>query len=166
MIKTLLTLSAFLTIGYLKAQSLPDFSKIPLDSKTDFNETANDAALKASTYLLSSPLDKNDMNRLLSAQYIIKWMTGTPDYHFSLDGHVAKISKKNDDALVLYMACMTKYSLENKADTSDPKKMTLGPTKLFVDYVKSDKNNVKLTRELKKLIDADSKGELEQYLKL
>lgn len=148
------------------AQSLPDFDGIKLESKADFNTTANDAALQAANYLLTTPLEKNNINRLKSIQFVIRWMTGTPEYSFTLDEQATKFAKKNDDLLSLYMAAMTKYVLENKADAKDQNKIKLNAVKLIIIYVKDPNNKVKLNGELKKAIEADEKGELASYLKI
>lgn len=148
------------------AQALPDFASIKLEKKEDFNETSDNAALQASNYLLNTPLDKNNIDRLKALQYIIRWMSGTPDYMFALDEQATKFAKKNDDLLGLYMAAMTKYVLENKADAADQNKVKLNAVKLIVAFAKDERNNVKINAELKKAIAADEKGELASYLKI
>jgi len=146
------------------AQTLPDFDAIKLDKKEDFNAAADNAALQASNFLLSTALEKNNLDRLKSLEYVIKWMSGTPDYSFTLDEQATKFSKKNDDLLGLYMAAMTKYVLENKEDSKDQNKIKLNAVKLIIEYAKNEKNKVKLNSELKKAIEADNKGQLADYL--
>ncbi len=148
------------------AQNLPDFDAIKIEQKEDFNSTTDDAALQASNFLLSTPLAKDNLDRLKSLQYIIKWMSGTPDYNFTLDEQATKFAKKNDDLLGLYMAAMAKYVLENKADSKDQNKIKLNAVKLIIAYAKDQKNNVKLNSELKKAIEADEQGQLATYLKI
>ncbi len=147
------------------AQTLPDFDGIPLEKKEDFNATADNAALQAANFLLNTPLEKNNLDRLKSMQYVIKWMSGTPDFSFTLDAQATKFAKKNDDLLGLYMAAMTKFVLENKADSKDQNKIKLNAIKLIIAYAKEEKNKVKINGELKKLIEADEKGQLGEYLK-
>lgn len=148
------------------AQTLPDYDAIKLEKKEDYNSTADDAALQAANFLFSAPLEKNNIDRLKSLQYIIKWMSGTPDYNFTLDEQATKFAKKNDDLLGLYMAAMTKYVLENKADAKDQNKIKLNTVKLIIAYVKDEKNKVKINTELKKAIEAEEKGQLSEYLKI
>jgi hypothetical protein len=93
-------------------------------------------------------------------------MQGTPDYNFTLDEQTTKFAKKNDDLLALYMAAMVKYVLENKEDSKDQNKIKLNSVKLILSYARDPKNNVKINKELKNLIEADSKGQLAAYLKL
>lgn len=148
------------------AQNLPDFDAINLEKKEDFNSTADNAALQTADFLLSTPLVKNNIDRLKSLQYIIKWMSGTPDYNFTLDGQATKFAKKNDELLGLYMAAMTKYVLENKIESKDQNKIKLNAVKLIIIYAKDEKNKVKINNELKKAIEADDKGQLSEYLKI
>ncbi len=155
-----------LSVQFSFAQSLPDYSSIKLEEKADYNSTANNAALQAANYLFSTPFEKQNMDRLKSMQYIIRWMTGTPDYSFTLDEQATKFAKKNDDLLGLYMAAMTKYVLENNADTKDQNKIKLNAVKIIITYSRDAKNNIKINSELKKAIDADDKGQLPEYLKL
>lgn len=147
------------------AQTLPDFDKIQLEKKEDFNATADNAALQASDFLLSTPLEDGNIDRLKSLQYIILWMTGTPDYTFGIDEAATKLAKNNNDLLSLYMVAMTKYVLEHKADANDQDKIKLNALKLIIAYAKEDKNKVKITAELKKAIKAAEKGQLQEYLK-
>jgi hypothetical protein len=154
----------FLNVTNVFSQNLPNYDEIKLESKEDFNEAANNAALQASNYLLSTPMESNNINRLKSIQFVIRWMTGTPDFSFSLDEQATKFAKKNDDMLGLYMAAMTKYVLENRTDSKNEKKIKLNAVKLIIQYSKDTKNNVNINKELKKAIDADENGKLEEYL--
>jgi len=148
------------------SQNLPDYSSIKLEVKEDYNSVANNAALQAANYILATPVDKKNNDRLKSIVYVIKWMTGTPDYNFTLDEKYTKFAKKNDDLLMLYMVAMAKFVLENNTDSKDQNKIILNAVKLIVAYVKDSKNNVKINNELKKMIEADDNGKLSDYLKL
>lgn len=148
------------------SQTLPDFEAIPLDKKEDFNSTADSAALQASSFLLSTPMEKNNLNRLRSMQYVIRWMTGTPGYSFTLDAQATRFAKKSDDLLALYMAAMTKHVLENKTNASDQNQIKLNALRLIILYAKDEQNNVKLNSELKKIMEAEEKGKLAEYLKI
>ncbi|HSC52687.1 MAG TPA: hypothetical protein VLC98_03670 [Phnomibacter sp.] len=148
------------------AQTLPDFDAIKLETKEDYDSIANDAALQGSNYLLSTPLEANNINRLKSLQYVIRWMSGSPEYNFTLDEQAVKFAKKNDDLLGLYMAAMTKFVLENKADAKDQNKIKLNAVKIIIAYAKNENNKVKINSELRKVIEADEKGQLSEYLKI
>jgi len=162
----LFSILLFLTVNNVFSQSLPKYDEIKLETKEDFNDAANNAALQASNYLLSTPMDSKSIDRLKSLQFIIKWMSGTPDFSFTLDEQATKFAKNNDDLLGLYMAAMTKYVLENKTESKNQNKIKLNAVKLIIQYSKDIKNNVKINKELKKAIEADEDGKLEDYLKI
>lgn len=159
-----LVLLGAVSMGY--GQSLPNYTTIALEDKEDYNAEAEAAALKAANYLLESPVAKKDLYRLNSAAYLLKWMTGTPAYTFSLDDDLAKVWKSNDDILLVYMASMSKYVLEHPDQAKNAQDVKLHAFKLLIDYVKVPKNNIKVNGELKKLVEAGNKGELETYLHL
>ena len=148
------------------AQIVPGLEDIILEKKEDFNSAADNAALHSANFLLSTPLEKNNIDRLKALRYVIKWMSGTPDYGFTLDEQATKFTKKNDDLLGLYMAAMTKYVLENKSDSKDQNKIKLNAVRLIINYAKVEGNKVKINSELKKAIEADENGRLSEYLKI
>lgn len=161
-----LYLLLLITFNESFSQSLPKYDEIKLEAKEDFNDAANDAALKAATYLLSTPMESKSIDRLKSLQYIIKWMSGSPDYSFTLDEQATKFTKSNEDLLGLYMAAMTKYVLENKSESNNQNKIKLNAVKMIIAYAMDTGNNVKINKELKKVIEADENGRLEEYLKI
>jgi len=160
------TLCFVLTVNFGLSQVLPKYDEIKLETKDDFNEIANNSALQASNYLLSTPMDSKSIDRLRSLQFIIKWMTGSPDYSFTLDEQATKFAKGNDDLLGLYMAAMTKYVLENKAESKNQNTIKLNAVRIIIKYAKDINNKVKINKELKKVIEAEENGKLEEYLKI
>lgn len=145
------------------SQTLPNFDEIKLELAADY-KTAEPAVLQSAGYILSVPFEKNDLNRLKSLQLIIKWMTGTPDYSFTLDNVATKIAKGNDDLIGLYMVCMTKYCLENSSTAKDQKAVKLNSIKLLLAYCENENNKMKMTKQLKKMSEANKNGELEKEL--
>ena len=150
--KITLLLAAFAFVLSIHAQKLPDISSIKLNNKEDFNSNANETALKVSVYLLTTPVQKNNADRLLACLYLKKWMKGTPEFYFNLDEDAARLAKTNDDLFIVFMAAMTKYVLENPSDATDVKKVKLNSVKILIEYAKNPKNNVNLTGDLKKTI--------------
>lgn len=146
------------------AQSITDFSKIKLESDTDY-KAANNYVLEASNFVLSTPYEKDNVQRLNAIRFVLQWMAGTPDFTFSLDATIMdKVVKGNDDLLGLYMICMTKYCLENKDSSKDEKLVKLNSVKLILTYCENPENNIKMPKPLKKLSEANKKGELEKEL--
>lgn len=78
-------------------------------------QTEKSKVLLYANYLFDNPANKEELNRLYAIQYIMKWMTGTPDYKFELGKREIELTKGNSDLLGLYMAAITKVVLEIKA---------------------------------------------------
>jgi hypothetical protein len=149
--------------NYGSGQSTQNFDKFKLGTPEEC-KAAEPLALKASTYVLSTPFEKKDLVRLQSLSFIMSWMDATPDYTFTIDEASTKICKGNTDLLGLYVSAMTKYCLENPSSAKDEKAVKLNAITYVLNYCENPKNNMKMTKELKKLSDAKSKGELEKEL--
>ena len=149
---------------YSFPQQTPDFDQIKLETKEDFNAESDNAALKASEYLLSTVYDSKDLSRLKAAQYLMRWMTGSPTYTFTIDNIAMKISKKDSDLLWLYLAGMAKYCIENKESGKNEAEVRVNAIKIMLAYCQNPVYKVKIKGELKKLIEANEKGKLQDYL--
>ncbi len=145
------------------SQTPPNFDLIKLEQTADY-KAANPFALQTANYLLYTPLKNENPDRVKSLQFIYKWMTGTPDYSFRLDEASSKLFKGSNELMGVYMAAMVKYSLENKTAAKDPKSVKLNSLVMMLDYCEKKENNVRMSKQLKKLFDAKAKGELEQLL--
>lgn len=142
------------------AQPGPDYTSIRLEAKEDYTDETDKAALQAASQILSTPVNDKNLPRLEAAQFLIRWMTGTPTYQFNLDGKVTKFAK--DDLLIVYMAAMAKYCLQNPADKEDQKKVQVNAIKALLGYCRQF--DIRMAGELKRLNSAHEKGELEKYL--
>ena len=145
------------------SQTLPDFDKIKLETAADYR-AADSVALTASNFLLIRPFDFNDINNVTSQLFILKWMSGTPDYGFTFADVTSKILNDKRDLTGLYLACLVKFCLENKSSAKDQNIIKLNSLKLLLTYCENPLNKVKMTKQLKKLSEANKKGELEKEL--
>lgn len=162
--KTFCFLLAFVLVTLVSSAQAPvDYASLKTDKKEDFTEGVNKAALQAAGRLLELPLEKDNPERVDAFRYLMRWMSGTPDYNFEIDETATSISKGNDDLLVVYLASMCKFALENKEAAKDKKTLKVNAVRGVLAYCKTQ--NVKLTGELKKMNKAQEAGALETYLK-
>ena len=157
--KFLLGLVCFFAI-YSNAQNA--FSEIKLEAKEDYH-LAEPAVLKASAYLFTSKYDKDDLERLYAIEFIMRWISGTPDFTFELDEKFSKPFLHETDLMGLYMAALAKYAIEHKDQAKDSKQVNLSAVRMVIEYSNKPSNNLKQTGELKKIATALKKGELEKY---
>ncbi len=138
------------------------YGDISLEQKGDF-KGAESSVLKAAAYLFTSKYDKDDLDRLYAIEFIIKWMSGTPDYKFELNEKFSKPFVNETDLMGLYMAGMARYAIQNKSKNPDPSTICLNAIKLVIEYSSKSANNLKQTAEMKKIASAIKKGTLEKY---
>ena len=148
---------------YLHAQTLPNFDLIKMEKTIDY-KAAEPFALQTANYLLGIPFKKENKDRLNCLRFINKWMNGTPDYSFVFRDVVDKIGRENNDLLGLYMAALAKYTLENKVVAKDTKVAKLNAIIILLNYCDNKDNNLRMSKQLKKLSEAKEKGTLEQAL--
>ena len=161
--KCLFTPLAILLSCVAFSQNMPQTDGIKLDTKENYR-AVDTVALHAATYLLSTPIDRNNMNRLKAIQFLMKWMEGTPDYTFSITGNPVSLFVKDLDMMSVYMASLVSYAIQNKS-VKDDHTIILNATKTLIVYLDNKSNNVNMTGKLWKLSDAEKKRELESYLK-
>ena len=112
---------------------------------------AEPKVLECSNFLLSTPFEANNLNRLSAMQYVLKWMEGT-DYSFSIDSKAVELTEGNNDLFGLYMMALPKVVLENKGANLSNDEIHNRVVTLLIAYCKNEKNNMKPTKKLKKLM--------------
>lgn len=141
------------------------FADLPFETKSSFKQ-GEPEILKMTNYILENPGNDSDAKRLTALRNIIKWMSGTPDYMFSLDESLSAVMKKNDAVVGLYMTALAKTALEKPEISKDQNQMKLNAFTLLLNYCENPVNGVKQTKELKKAIEAKNSGQLNAYLKI
>ena len=152
-----------ISVGTGFAQNLPKFDQYKFNTTSDY-KLADSAVLQTANFLLSTPIDQNNPTRIKAGQFVMRWMEGTPDYTFSLEQNAIKYLSGNVDLMLLYMTSMAKYALETKS--TDVKVITINGVKTLLAYVNNPTSNVKKDKNLKKLSDANDRGNLEDLLNL
>jgi len=141
-----------------------DYSTIVMKTDADY-KVADKYALEASNYVLSKPLNAKDQKIAEATKFILTWMEGTPDYTFNIaSSAMSKLVEENEALLGVFYAGMTKYSLDNPTKADDMKLVQLNGMKAVISYAEKSGNNVTISPTLKKLIEANKKGELEKAL--
>lgn len=155
----LLVIAAFTSYS----QQLPDFTKIPLTRASEY-KNAEPSVLRAAVYVLSMPFSKDDQSRIRCVKFILKWMTGTPDYSFTFGDSKTKYFKNQSDLMGLYMAAMSKYALENPALSKDQNTVGVNAMVAVLTYSNNPTNNINMTQPMKKLWEANEEGKLSEAL--
>lgn len=127
------------------------YQDIKLEKPSDYKET-EPLALSAATFLLTTAFVESDAGRSGALQFLSTWMAGTKDYSFSMQGMVEDISSDRN-LLNIFIAAMAKYSLENKTASVNPMRVELNAAKLVLAYCDDPKNNFKLKKKYRKILE-------------
>jgi hypothetical protein len=167
-IKALIIVAVILLVGnVLTAQDYSKLENIVLKDRTDYSKN-EDLVLECSNYLINSPIETldKDLNHLKALQFIMRWMEGTPDYMFSLDEPIGSVTRSNTTLLGIYMACMTKFVIENKDKSKDQNEIKYNSFITFIKYCEDPTKNVKQSKVIKELIKAKNENSLMEYLNI
>jgi len=159
--KLLLTLSLVLTLSLANAQTPPDYSKYPMEKEEQFTK-ANEAALQTANYLLGTPINKDPQKRLEAMQFLLLWMQGSPDYTFALD-NTFTIAGGDQQIMGLYLAALVKHHIDNKVKEGNTD-VSVATLKAMATYIDNKPNNVTPTGDLKKMVEANKKGTLKEFV--
>lgn len=152
----------FTSIYYSYSQELPNLKHIKLNKNAHYKD-AEPTALKVTTYLFETPINKKNSSRTEAGQFLIKWMNGTLDYTFFLGEKETNYFNTDSDLMLMYMAGLTKFTLENST-IKDQKELVLGTMRLVLPYLDKQEDKKSWSKELWQLNDANQKGKLEEFL--
>lgn len=127
-------------------------------------ENTNSKVLKACEFLLNTPMVKKNEDRERAGGLIVKWMQSTPDYSFVINDFVHEMTKGKENLMQLYLAGLAKATLESTNPYEEQEEIQATCMHAFLDYCAEPSNNVKSTKEMKKVLDARDEGRLFEYL--
>lgn len=152
----------FSTAIYSYAQEFPNLKNIKLNKKSHF-KSAEPEVIKLVNYLFETPIDTKNHSRKEAGEFLIKWMNGTPDYVFVLEDKETVYFNTDADLMLIYMASLTKFMLENKSEKNQ-NAIILGAMKLALTYLNQQENKKKWSALLWQLNDANLHGKLTTFL--
>jgi hypothetical protein len=151
----LLTTTAF-------AQEFEVPENVKLDTKDDHTKYEQDI-IKAAKWLESTPINKKDDKRIQVNAFVMMWLTGSPTVTVNVRPLVMKLSDKNPNLMLIFMAGYARWVLENNYDKDEHKGYLAGVKSMINTYNLG--GDVKKNKDLQKAIDADKAGTLDAWLK-
>ena len=145
---------ALLFAGSVCVGQLPyPYEDIKLEKQSDYTET-EPLALSAANYLLTSVFADADKSRAGALKFIFDWMTGNKDYSFYKEGLIQDIAA-DKNTLAIYVAAVTKFTLENKTAAQNPMVVEKNASKITLTYCDNPVNNFKLRKKTRKLLEKE-----------
>ena len=113
-------------------------------------------------WLEATPFDEQVETRNTQKALLIAWLTNSPTVTLQVDADVLKFTRKNPDLLVIFMGGWTRHALQNNY-SADNVQDSLAGIKSAIQVYKNF--SLKKDKEMDKLIELDSRGELENWVK-
>ncbi|MEJ5992899.1 hypothetical protein WG904_00620 [Pedobacter sp. Du54] len=152
-----------IAIGSSSAQELPNLKHIKLTKKVHYKEI-EPVVLKVTDYLFATPINHKNAYRKEAGQFLLRWMNDTPFDTFVLEEKETNFFNTDTELMMMYMAALTKFALENKLITNQKEKI-LGAMQLVLPYLDKQENKKTWSKELWQLVDSYKTGKLETFLK-
>lgn len=149
--KSILITLFILAVSYSNAQNFVELANYEFKTPESY-QTEKSKVLMCVNYLFDNPANKSELNRLSAIQYIMKWMTGTPDYSFEIGEKSMDLTKGNSDLLGLYMAAMSKVVLENEGTILSNDEIYKQSEALLVTYCANSENHMKPSKKIRKIL--------------
>lgn len=143
----LLTLTSTISFG----QNFSELANSEFKSAESY-KPAESQVLTCANYLFNNPANQEELNRLNAIQYIMNWMSGTPDYTFEIGEKAMDLTDENSDLLGLYIAAMSKAVLENTTEKLSNDEIYDRAEKILVKYCAIADNKIKPSKKIKKLL--------------
>lgn len=159
-ISLLFCISIFSTVS-VKSQDYKELKDVVLTDSISCLQ-AQTQVLECCNYLLSTPC-KQELNSLYASDYVIQWMSKTPNYTFTLH---EKFYKAIEGDLLLtsrYYAVLAKVALESTTTLTDDQ-LQFKAISDFITYCCNTKYKVIPSKKLQKYIDAKKGNTLKDSL--
>jgi len=113
-------------------------------------------------WLESTPINQDNEKRKLLNAKLLAWLINSPTVTIELNS-TTPFAKKNPDLLIVFMGGWTKYCLQNSY-SKDAVQGNLAGIKSAIKLYQLGKG-IKKDKEMEKLIDMDTRNELEGWIK-
>lgn len=158
----LIVLIALVLVISAQAQDFSYLNDIELNSKEQLKE-AEEYVLDCCYYITATRYDKKDVQRTMATSFVTSWLSKSKDLSSVLNEDIVLMTEERIDLEGLYLGCYALNIIENSGATQ--KDIEGGALVALLDYCNNPINKVKLTKELKRLVEVYEEGQLEAYLR-
>ncbi len=149
-----------ITVGFGSAISAQNFSSL---SEVEFVDSEMydeyiDMVFDCCYYLVQTPYEKKDDERLAANQFIQRWASGASSYSIKVSDNVKELLDEREELISLYCGCYLKVSLEQ--EESDPSILEEKALDAILRYCNNSSNKMKMTKGMKELSDLKSNGDI------
>jgi len=141
--------------------------EVPKDYKLESNEDYlkyEKDVIEAVNWILETPISENKPKRKEVNNFIMKWITGSPDVTIYLTSYVTPFIE-NPDLRMVYLGGLAKYSIESKYNKDETKKTIAGINDV-IEFYENNKKELGENESVEEFIKLKNSGDLENTIKL
>jgi hypothetical protein len=120
------------------------------------------AVINTIDWFVNTPLNQEVNKRKELYGKFMAWLTNSPTVTIDIDEKTTPFAKKNPDLLFIFMGGWTKYSLQNNY-SKDAVKCNVAGIRTAIKVYQMG-NGIKKDKEMEKIIEIDSKNELDAWV--
>ncbi|MGZ3922963.1 MAG: hypothetical protein ACXVBJ_04300 [Flavisolibacter sp.] len=154
-------LPALISFATALAQDYTVPTNYALGSKDDYARYEKDI-IDASKWLVATPLNEQREKRLEVAQFVFKWVNGSPTVSVEITPAILDFEKKNPGMLIIFMASCARYVLENNYSSDMNAKHKAALHEMVTVYKSGI--GIEKDKKMEKLSKADEQGRLEEWI--
>lgn len=146
----------------LFSQNYSELKGVNLSDSISCGE-AHDKVVECCDFVLNQPC-VDDLSCSNAHVFIIDWEIKTLSYQFSLHNGLYKLIGKDANLVGRYYASLAKVAIE-KNYTNDIPDLQYEAIKLFLEYCENPDSKVKVSKRLRKFVDAKNTNHLREFIK-
>ena len=158
-------ITAFLFVVFMLTMTHKSFAQDLLSELPETKEqfiASEKNVLATIEWLETTPFDKDQEKRTVQKALLVAWLTNSPTVTLEVNASVLTFTKKNPDLMITFMGGWTRYALKNNYSTDNVQGSLAG----IKSAIKVYKNlSLEKDKQMEKLIELDTKGELEAWVK-
>ena len=161
-IQSLLSVILFLSVSVAMAQDFTPPTDLKNEKPEEYKQYEKDI-LKCIDYLENTPINTERENRLKARDFLVNWVTGSPDITVALSPDITVFMDRNPDLITAFYGGYTRYAIQHPEDKGVVKANVAGLKSVIKIYKMG--NGIKDDDKVNKLVKTDSRGELEKWVK-
>lgn len=149
--------------GILTAQEFEVPQQVKLEKPEDYSQYKQ-AVLSGITWLENTPVQNDKVKRESTSAFLLKYMSGTPDFTIAVMPFQMDLIEANPDLLLSFLGGWTRFALENPVQKDNALMANkAGIQSLMKVYVLNKGNGMKKDKKIERLLKMDE-ATLERWI--
>ncbi len=147
-------------VSLVNSQNFESLKEVKFSNRESFNEY-REQVTDCCYYVLQTPNDKKDDERKYAIEFVTRWMKEYPDCKFRICEEVKQMIDERDELIGLYTVSYAAVYMDGYRENSnkDGNSIREDAVARFLNYCAEDMNKIKLTKEMKKVIQLKADGQ-------